>query len=101
MENKAKRVAREQETVDAMIQLYCRNVHHTGAVLCIECTGLMDYANTKLARCPHGEKKPKCSHCEIHCYSPEKREQIRQVMKYAGPRMLLLKPKLAIRHLMD
>jgi hypothetical protein len=29
------------------------------------------------------------------------REQIRQVMRYAGPRMLLHNPILTIRHLLD
>jgi hypothetical protein len=29
------------------------------------------------------------------------REQVREVMRYAGPRMLLNSPVLAVRHLLD
>ena len=35
----------------------------------------------------------------VHCYQPQMREQIRQVMRYSGPRMLLYHPVLAIWHL--
>jgi len=36
----------------------------------------------------------------VHCYKPERRKQIQQVMRYAGPRMLRSHPLLAIRHLL-
>jgi hypothetical protein len=47
------------------------------------------------------EGKPTCAQCPIHCYKPAMREQIRDVMRYAGPRMLRRHPILAIRHLLD
>jgi len=37
----------------------------------------------------------------VHCYAPEMREKIKEVMRYAGPRMLLSHPILAIAHLID
>jgi hypothetical protein len=37
----------------------------------------------------------------VHCYSAEKREQIRVVMKWAGPRMALRHPILSVFHLFD
>ena len=37
----------------------------------------------------------------VHCYQPQMREQIRQVMRYSGPRMLFHHPVMAIRHLID
>lgn len=33
-----------------------------------------------------------------NCYSKEMQEEIRKVMRYAGPRMLFVHPVLAIRH---
>ena len=42
-----------------------------------------------------------CSVCKTHCYKPEMREQIRQVMRWSGPRMLFHHPVLAIRHLVE
>jgi len=57
------------------------------------------YANEKLDRCPYGQNKPTCNRCPIHCYKPQQREQARHIMRYAGPRMLLKHPILAIKHL--
>lgn len=48
----------------------------------------------------HTEKKPTCNKCPIHCYKPEPKEQMRLVMRYSGPRMLLKHPILAVRHLL-
>lgn len=60
---------------------------------------LEDYALQRIAKCPFMESKTFCSQCRVHCYRKEKREQIRQVMRYAGPRMLLHHPAMALRHL--
>jgi YbgA-like uncharacterized protein len=89
----------EQQTVARMIALYCR-ANHGNRQLCVECAELLDYAEDKTASCPHGANKPTCQHCKIHCYDPEHRERIRNVMRYAGPRMLLRHPVDAIRHLL-
>ena len=37
---------------------------------------------------------------EVGGYKPDKREAVREVMRYAGPRMLLKHPYLAIMHLL-
>lgn len=37
----------------------------------------------------------------VHCYQPQMREQIRQVMRYSGPWMLFHHPVMAIRHLIE
>ena len=47
------------------------------------------------------DAKPTCANCLVHCYSADKREQIRVVMRWAGPRMLLLHPILGISHMLD
>lgn len=44
--------------------------------------------------------KTSCDACENHCYKPEMRERIRQVMRYSGPRMLAKHPVASLRHLM-
>lgn len=62
---------------------------------------MLDYAQTKLTKCPHKTNKPTCAKCKIHCYDPKKRDMIRKVMKFAGPRMLFRHPVLAIRHLIQ
>ena len=69
--------------------------------LCPQCQELLTYAHKRLERCKFGNEKPSCTRCPVHCYKPSMRQQIRQVMRYSGPRMLLHNPVLAIRHLWD
>jgi hypothetical protein len=94
------RMRRERRTIVAMIGLYCRG-HHAAEGLCPSCQRLQTYALERLAACPYQEAKPTCAHCPIHCYRPEERARIRDVMRYAGPRMLWHHPYLAVRHLLD
>jgi len=92
---------REKKTVSEMIRIYCRGHHGTSDDLCPECVELHDYAMCRLDRCPFGEDKPTCAKCPIHCYKPQMRDKIRDVMRYAGPRMLLRHPILAVLHSLD
>lgn len=94
------RRARELETIQAMVRMYCRH-HHAVTELCPECSDLWDYAQRRLERCVFGDAKPACSHCVVHCYSAVMRERVRNVMRWAGPRMLLRHPVLAILHMLD
>ncbi|WP_298453874.1 nitrous oxide-stimulated promoter family protein [uncultured Prevotella sp.] len=92
------RTTNEQRTVELMIRLYCR--HKEGNMdLCPQCRELLEYATSRLARCPFQDNKPTCRLCKVHCYKPEKREQIRQMMRYAGPRMIIYHPTDAIKHM--
>ena len=93
------RLMREQQTVSAMIRLYCQ--HHQDPH-CRHCRQLRDFAHQRLRRCRYGHgHKPTCANCNIHCYAPAMRKQIQQVMKWSGPRMLLRHPWLTLRHLLD
>jgi hypothetical protein len=87
-------------TVAAMVHLYCEREHASvrGAI-CERCAGLLQYAEARLRVCPFGEDKTTCRDCPIHCYRPVEREDMRIVMREAGPRMLWRHPWLAIRHL--
>lgn len=92
------RIEREKRVVALMIRLYCRRCEGN-AVLCEKCAELMEYACMRLARCPHGDGKPSCRRCKIHCYSQDMRERMRRVMRYSGPRMLWHHPLAAIIHM--
>src|SRR5262249_44121560 len=94
-----RRLAREWKTVTAMLHIYCRHQH--AGDLCPECQGLMNYVSLRLARCRFGKDKPTCAKCPVHCYQPDRREQIKAVMRYAGPRMMLEHPWLSLCHLLD
>jgi hypothetical protein len=98
-----KKRQKEQYIVEEMIRLYCRKNHleeeRQGRQMCPVCQELSDYAKLRSQKCPFMEQKTFCANCKVHCYKPEKREQIRQVMRFSGPRMLLHHPILAIWHL--
>ena len=91
---------RERLTIRKMVDIYCHDHHGTDG-LCEACAVFMDYAEVRLDKCPFGQDKPTCSNCPIHCYKPAQREQVKRIMRYAGPRMLLRHPLLAITHKLD
>jgi hypothetical protein len=101
MSDKERRRSRERRTLKIMVGISCRGVHGERKGLCEECNRLLDYALKRLERCPYGNEKPACSHCPVHCYKDDMRTRIREVMRYAGPRMLVRHPVLALMHMLD
>lgn len=100
MDTQTKR-EREKRMVSQMIALYCRKKHHTRGDLCPQCAALDAYAKMRADKCPFMETKTFCSNCRIHCYKPDMRAKIREVMRFAGPRMILHHPVAAIRHIVE
>ncbi len=94
-----KRIPEEKQVVEQMIRLYCQK-KEGNSELCLHCQELLDYALSRVERCRYGQHKPTCKQCPTHCYRPEMKERIRQVMRWAGPRMLYYHPLTAIRHLL-
>lgn len=101
MTNSHPRMKRECKTIEAMIQIFCKNKHEIQEELCPACTELLEYAFKRLEACPFQENKTTCAKCPIHCYNPTMRAKIREIMRYAGPRMIFKHPVLAIQHLLD
>ena len=95
-----RRIEWEKRTVRHMIELWCRG-KHGGNNLCEECQSLLDYSLARLEHCRFGEKKTKCHKCAVHCYRPEMRARIREVMRYSGPRMILCHPLEALRYMIS
>lgn len=97
----SKRLIREWETLEAMIKIHCRDHHGAKAALCVECQELLNYAGVRLERCRFGAEKPTCAKCPVHCYQPARREQVKAVMRHAGPRMICEHPVMSLRHWLD
>ncbi len=97
------RLEREWRTVHSMIRLYCRGRHGEREDLCPDCAELAAFARLRLEKCPFETNKPTCAKCSIHCYRgrAHERELIREVMRYAGPRLIFHHPVLALRHKLD
>lgn len=88
----------EKQIIAFMIKSYCQHRHHEKE-LCTQCQELLDYANKRIDVCPFMATKTFCSSCKVHCYAPDKRVQIRDVMKSSGPLMLFHHPFLLIKHI--
>ena len=102
-----KKRAMEADVMSEMIAIYCRGQGHTNRTpaadaaptLCPDCRRLLDYARDRIIRCPRMDVKSFCSACPVHCYSRDMREQVRAVMRYSGPRMLLHRPIMTLHHI--
>ena len=99
------RIEREKKTIDAMLGIYCQGKHGSSRALsgglCDDCCALQEYAHQRLDVCPFHDNKPACNKCTVHCYAEQKRVQVKDVMRYAGPRMMFRYPVLAVLHLVD
>ena len=91
------RIDREKKTVQKMIEIYCRH-HLKQTTIPEEYQQLIAYAHNRLSHCRFGENKNVCKKCPIHCYAPKERQQIREVMRWVGPRMMIYAPKATIIH---
>lgn len=70
-------------------------------VVCDTCAELLRYAEQRRAYCPK-DPKPFCSYCDTHCYAPDKREFMRDVMRYSGPRSVFRGHAIdSVRHLAE
>jgi hypothetical protein len=105
--NMDKELRRDLKTLANFIRVYCHDRHADRATelvtlathdveaihgrpleLCESCRRLLAHAFTKRTRCPM-EPKPACKRCPDHCYHPTYRQQIREVMKYSGRKLVL------------
>lgn len=97
--NLPRNLVRDARTVASMVRIACEARHGTTRdALCSDCRRLLDYAELRLAKCPYGRHKTTCRECPIHCYRPAERAAMKDVMVFAGPRMLWRHPLQAIRH---
>lgn len=95
------RIEREKECIEKMVGIYCKGVHGTKTGLCAECGELLKYADLRIDKCPFGPRKSTCAKCTIHCYKKDMRAKVKEVMRYAGPRMTYAHPWLSLMHYLD
>jgi len=101
-------VQKDLRMLALFIQIYCEGNHaeapkapftlkgfdvpaitdRAATCLCPACTKLFMHAFIKRSVCPMNPK-PMCKHCPSHCYAPLYREQIREVMRYSGKKLIL------------
>lgn len=96
------RMRRERETMEAMVRIYCKD-HHRQDSICMACQSFLDFAWFRLEKCPFQQYKPACQNCKVHCYrsNQEMQQKAKEIMGYAGPRMMTKHPYFAVMHLFD
>ncbi len=95
------RMEREAATIKVMVGIYCNHHHSRKVAECQECSEIQNYALERLYYCPYQEGKTSCKNCPIHCYKPSMKDEVKKVMRFAGPRMVLRHPILTVFHFID
>ena len=91
-------IAKELETIEAMVRIYCRAKHGQNS-LCPDCKEFLGYARKRLACCPFGSQKPVCQKCKCHCFGGTYKQKVKEIMAFSGPRLIFRRPDLLARHL--
>ncbi len=86
---KADKIESDLRVLTRFIETYCRRrCQSKDGDLCEECRDLLAYARSRREKCPY-DPKPKCKDCPTHCYKPEYRERIREVMRFSGKHFIM------------
>ncbi|MDO5117593.1 MAG: nitrous oxide-stimulated promoter family protein [Eggerthellaceae bacterium] len=93
---------RDRATLEAMGRIFCSSKHKEAekdeAGLCTQCRSTIEATLERTAICPYGHAG-NCQDCDIHCQRGEARERIREIMRYAAPRMTILHPLMTAEYL--
>ncbi|ACD97152.1 nitrous oxide-stimulated promoter family protein [Trichlorobacter lovleyi] len=92
---------RDIKVIAGFTEVWCAGQQHTSRqqhtllqgmpplLLCPDCAAFLDYAAKKRMNCPLDAEKPTCRRCRIHCYAPQQRALVKQIMAWSGKRMIL------------
>lgn len=102
-----RRLRKDLKLLATFVRVYCRDqhakaektpvamkTHDVEAIcgrpvpLCRDCQTLLTHAFVKRTHCPL-RPKPACKKCPEHCYAARYRDQMRQVMKYSGRKLVM------------
>jgi hypothetical protein len=89
----------EISTLKIMLKIYCKGNNHSKDGICDNCKNILEYSINKTLKCVYKENKPICNKCRVHCYNNIERENIINIMRYSGPKMLFRHPYLAMKHM--
>lgn len=95
VKNEGPLILEEMHMIEVMIKLYYSK---NESIADIEENRMLTYALKRLQYCQFGEEKTTCKKCPVHCYQPRYKEQMKQIMRYSGPRMLVKHPVLTVKH---
>ena len=90
----AAKVEKDIRILEKFIQVYCDTKHKdfektivNNLDLCEECFETLNYSILRREFCSLNPK-PSCKNCDIHCYKPDQRQKIKNIMRYSGMHMI-------------
>lgn len=101
MKTMTAQIKKDLQVIARFTEVWCGGHQHTGRqpvvlpgggrsfALCPTCAEFVAYAVNKRLNCPLKADKPRCKRCRIHCYAPQQREMVRQIMAWSGRQMIL------------
>ena len=95
------RLKKDRATLEAIGRIYCKAHHDVdkdAAGLCPACRETVDATLARTEVCPYAHAG-NCQDCAIRCQRGEARERIREIMRYAAPRMAFRHPLMTLDYL--
>lgn len=102
METMSRHQKKDIRLIGRFVEVYCHGKHkdvqrtNRNAMdeddiytLCPDCSAFFEYAVMKRMKCPLEAEKPTCKHCRIHCYDKIRREKVKEIMSYAGRKLMM------------
>lgn len=102
METINSRQKNDIRVIGKFVEVYCSGKHRDAVckavilpaglderIMCRECASFLEYAISKRLKCPLEDEKPACKHCRVHCYDTARREKVREIMSYAGRKLMM------------
>lgn len=89
-----KSVEKRKKILSAMFDIYIKK--HPEEVKSVD--SLKSYAFQRIEKCPNKGKNIYCSSCTIHCFPEYERAHMKKIMRFAGPRMMIYHPLMALDH---
>lgn len=93
---------KDRATMEAIGAIYCRGNHDAAArgddAMCAWCREAIEDTLERALACPHGHKH-NCEDCETHCQRGEAQQNIKVIMRYAAPRMVVRHPVMTFGYL--
>ena len=90
----ASKVEKDIRILKKFIQVYCDTKHKDSektkvkkSNFCEECFETLNYSIRRRENCSL-DPKPTCKNCEIHCYIPDQRQKIKDIMRHSGMHMI-------------
>ena len=98
----ASKTNKDLKTLEAMARIYCSKWHAASAKdaagVCEECRTAVEATFNRADACPY-DHAHNCQDCTTKCQRGENQERIKQIMRYAAPRMIYRHPLMTFEYL--